>query len=66
MPEITNSVEPISVEVADLVKRFGSFVAVDQINLEVRKGEVFGFMGYQVQSFLEELIAGHSVEWQKG
>jgi hypothetical protein len=30
------------------------------------KGEVFGFMAYQVQSFLEELIAGHSVEWQKG
>ena len=30
------------------------------------KGEVFGFMAYQAQSFLEELIAGHSVEWQKG
>ena len=45
MPEITNSVEPISVEVANLVKRFGDFVAVDQINLEVRKGEVFGFIG---------------------
>jgi ABC-2 type transport system ATP-binding protein len=45
MPEIANSVEPISVEVADLVKRFGDFVAVDRINLEVRKGEVFGFIG---------------------
>jgi ABC-2 type transport system ATP-binding protein len=45
MPEIANSVEPISVEVANLVKRFGSFVAVDRINLEVRKGEVFGFIG---------------------
>jgi ABC-2 type transport system ATP-binding protein len=45
MPEIANSVEPISVEVANLVKRFGDFVAVDRINLEVRKGEVFGFIG---------------------
>jgi ABC-2 type transport system ATP-binding protein len=34
-----------SVEVEGLVKRFGSFVAVDHINLEVRKGEVFGFLG---------------------
>ena len=34
-----------SVEVAGLVKRFGSFVAVDHIDLEVRKGEVFGFLG---------------------
>jgi ABC-2 type transport system ATP-binding protein len=45
MPEIANSVEPMSVEVASLVKRFGDFVAVDRINLEVRKGEVFGFIG---------------------
>jgi hypothetical protein len=30
------------------------------------KGEVFGFMGYQVQSFLEELIKGRSAEWNKG
>ena len=45
MPEIASSVEPFSVEVANLVKRFGSFVAVDRINLEVRKGEVFGFIG---------------------
>jgi ABC-2 type transport system ATP-binding protein len=34
-----------SVVVENLVKRFGKFAAVDQINLEVRKGEVFGFLG---------------------
>jgi len=34
-----------SVVVEDLVKRFGNFVAVDRINLEVGKGEVFGFLG---------------------
>jgi ABC-2 type transport system ATP-binding protein len=34
-----------SVAVENLVKRFGSFVAVDRISLEVRKGEVFGFLG---------------------
>ena len=45
MPEIANPVESYSVEVANLIKRFGSFVAVDRINLEVRKGEVFGFIG---------------------
>ncbi len=34
-----------SVEIENLVKRFGSFVAVDRINLAIRKGEVFGFLG---------------------
>ena len=34
-----------SVVVENLVKCFGSFVAVDRINLEIRKGEVFGFLG---------------------
>ncbi len=40
MPEPVNSVV-----VENLVKRFGNFVAVDRINLAVRKGEVFGFLG---------------------
>jgi len=34
-----------AVEIRDLVKRFGSFVAVDHVNLEVRRGEIFGFLG---------------------
>jgi ABC-2 type transport system ATP-binding protein len=34
-----------SVVVESLVKRFGDFVAVDQIDLSVHKGEVFGFLG---------------------
>ena len=36
---------PSAVEIRDLVKRFGSFVAVDHINLEVGRGEIFGFLG---------------------
>ncbi len=34
-----------SVVVENLVKRFGGFVAVDRLNVTVRKGEVFGFLG---------------------
>ncbi len=34
-----------SVVVHDLVKRFGGFTAVDHINLETAKGEIFGFLG---------------------
>jgi ABC-2 type transport system ATP-binding protein len=34
-----------SVVIENLVKRFGSFVAVDRISLQVPKGEVFGFLG---------------------
>lgn len=31
--------------VKSLTKRFGSFTAVDNISFEVRKGEIFGFLG---------------------
>ncbi|OGP55020.1 MAG: multidrug ABC transporter ATP-binding protein [Deltaproteobacteria bacterium RBG_13_52_11b] len=34
-----------AVEVEDLVKTFGSFVAVDHITFKVEKGEIFGFLG---------------------
>jgi ABC-2 type transport system ATP-binding protein len=34
-----------SVVIEKLVKRFGSFTAVDGISLSVQKGEVFGFLG---------------------
>ena len=33
------------VEVKNLVKRFGSFIAVDDISFNVDKGEIFGFLG---------------------
>ncbi len=36
---------PNAVETRDLVKRFESFVAVDHVNLEIAKGEIFGFLG---------------------
>ena len=29
----------------NLTKRFGDFVAVDQISFDVHKGEIFGFLG---------------------
>jgi ABC-2 type transport system ATP-binding protein len=34
-----------AVEVRDLSRAFGSFIAVDKITLEVAKGEIFGFLG---------------------
>jgi ABC-2 type transport system ATP-binding protein len=33
------------ISVRDLVKKFGSFVANDNLNFEVYKGEIFGFLG---------------------
>src|ERR1700760_2498798 len=29
----------------DLTRRFGSFIAVDHITFDVKKGEIFGFLG---------------------
>ena len=34
-----------AVEIDDMVKTFGSFVAVDHVSLQVPKGEIFGFLG---------------------
>ena len=33
------------ISVKDLCKDFGSFHAVDHITFEVRRGEIFGFLG---------------------
>jgi ABC-2 type transport system ATP-binding protein len=35
----------MSVWARDLVKKFGDFVAVDHVTLEVARGEIFGFLG---------------------
>ena len=35
----------IVVEVRDLVRRFGAFVAVDRVSFDVRRGEIFGLLG---------------------
>lgn len=41
MTEIDNTV----VSVKNLEKRFGEFIAVNQISLSVQRGEIFGFLG---------------------
>ena len=35
----------IVISVRDLTKCFGNFTAVDRISFDVRKGEIFGFLG---------------------
>jgi len=34
-----------AIEVRDLVRRFGSFVAVDHVSFTVKRGEIFGLLG---------------------
>ncbi len=36
---------PLVIETHDLTRRFGSFTAVQGVNLEVRRGEIFGVLG---------------------
>ena len=33
------------IKIQELTKQFGSFTAVDHISFDVRKGEIFGFLG---------------------
>jgi ABC-2 type transport system ATP-binding protein len=37
--------QPISVKTNQLTRRFGKFVAVDQVSIEVYRREIFGFLG---------------------
>ena len=36
---------PLSIEVQRLSRRFGAFVAVDDVSFDVARGEIFGFLG---------------------
>jgi len=51
MPESPSSDEanastvPTAVETSNLVRQFGDFVAVDNLNLTLRRGSFFGFLG---------------------
>ena len=37
--------QPVLIEIDSLTKHFGSFVAVDHVSFNVRRGEVLGFLG---------------------
>jgi len=39
------SPDTLAIETDDLTKRFNNFTAVDQIDLNVQKGEIYGFLG---------------------
>jgi ABC-2 type transport system ATP-binding protein len=45
MPELETNEPSMAVETFDLVRRFGDFVAVDDLTLAVRRGSFFGFLG---------------------
>ena len=42
---VTNLIGDIAVRAKGLVKRFGDFTAVNGIDFDVRRGEIFGFLG---------------------
>ncbi len=35
----------VAIEAMDLSKRFGTFLAVDRVNVRIERGEIFGFLG---------------------
>ncbi len=37
--------KPIAIDVQNLTRRFGDFVAVNQVTFQIRYGEIFGFLG---------------------
>ena len=40
-----------AITVKGLTKRFGTFTAVDHISFDVKRGEIFGFLGANGVSF---------------
>jgi ABC-2 type transport system ATP-binding protein len=45
MVEHVNNHNGLAIQVAGLTKKFGDFVAVNNITFEVQRGEIFGFLG---------------------
>ena len=37
--------EDVAIKTDGLTKRFGDFVAVDHVTFDVKRGEIFGFLG---------------------
>ena len=44
-PLNSGEVPEIAIKAVDLTKKFGSFTAVDRVSFQIRKGEIFGFLG---------------------
>lgn len=42
---MTGTDDTVVISVRGLTKRFGTFTAVDHISFDVRRGEIFGFLG---------------------
>jgi len=42
---MTNSKSPTAIQIDGISKRFGDYLAVDNLSLEVNSGEIFGFLG---------------------
>ena len=51
-----------AVEVEDLVKTFGDFVAVDHIRFQVKRGEIFGFLGHIANDLFNLLWLSHDIK----
>ncbi|MGL4858717.1 MAG: ATP-binding cassette domain-containing protein [Enterobacteriaceae bacterium] len=45
MPQVTAPAHEVIIESRDLTKKFGDFAATDQVNFQVRRGEIFGLLG---------------------
>ena len=71
--------EEVIISVKSLTKRFGNFTAVDRISFDVRRGEIFGFLGgngagkttamrmlcgLSYPTSGEGMVAGFDVRWE--
>jgi ribosome-dependent ATPase len=44
-PRAASSNDVLAIEAEGLTRRFGDFVAVDHVNFQIARGEIFGFLG---------------------
>lgn len=44
-PHVTTAAPPLAIDVAGVTKRFGDKTVVNAIDLQVRRGEIYGFLG---------------------
>ncbi len=45
IPPLASATHDLAISAQGLTKRFGDFTAVDSVDLDIRRGEIFGFLG---------------------
>ena len=51
------------IELTGLTKKYGDFTAVNDLNLQIRKGEIFGLLGREIDDHTDDAGPDRTDNW---